>query len=121
MEIIDQPTETFYVTFGVQYTQENPHPLGFTGSGWLSIEAPDMEIARGIANGLLGQQYAFIYDAESFFSDPRQVEQWYPDGELLRLMWVSRGLVDNLFDAAREGTQWPAHNVVEDSKKEFGG
>lgn len=87
--------ESFYVTFGVQYTG-NPetgetHPLGFTKDNYVVIEAPSMEIARGIAAGIFGDKYAFIYDWANFMGDGTY-ERWYAanlNAHALTIKWVA--------------------------------
>jgi hypothetical protein len=86
--------EGYYVTFGVQYTSDEStgevHPLGFTKDNYVVIEAPSMEIARGIAAGIFGDKYAFIYDWPNFMGDGTY-DRWYagnPEAHALTIKWV---------------------------------
>lgn len=78
----------FYVTFGLKYRPHPEpgaptHPLGMNGSGWATIEAPNVDVARGIALAVFDTDFAFLYD------EPRSLEM-YPEGELLRIEWNRR-------------------------------
>lgn len=84
-------TEEFFVTFGVQYTLDpergERHPMGMHKDGYAVIVAPTYETARGIANAVFGDKYAFMYDSDEF----RVLrERWYPsqDAELMRIGWT---------------------------------
>lgn len=85
--------EEFYVTFGVQYTNDETtgeiHPLGMHGKGYAVIEAPDMETARAMAFAIFDNKYAFIYDWDNFMGDGT-FERWYStqEGPLLTIKWV---------------------------------
>lgn len=81
---ITAPTkvDTFYVTFGVKYGIDEEHPLGMTGDGYVAVEAPDYEAARGIAHALFRHQWAFVYDRTP-------TPALYPRGEVLRIAWVT--------------------------------
>jgi len=84
MEIHD-----YYVTFGVQYSGSpngTPHPLGMHKDGYAVIEAPDLEMARRIANAIFGDKYAFIYPKSEFIDDGTAAK-WHHAGELLRICW----------------------------------
>lgn len=72
----------FYVTFGVQYTEDPTegelHPLGMTKDNYVVIEAPDLRIAQRIANAIFGEKYAFIYPRSEFI-EGGMYERWYAD------------------------------------------
>ena len=87
--------EEFYVTFGVQYTNDPTngveHPLGMHKDGYAVIEAPNYAVAQQIANAIFDQAYAFLYDKSEFIDDGK-VGRWYLDEhgrprELLRIAW----------------------------------
>lgn len=86
--------QRFYVTFGVQYTKDpehgEQHPLGVTGDNYVIIEAPDEGLARGIANAIFGEKYAFIYD-EAHFIDDGSKDRWYAryDALAFSIAWVT--------------------------------
>lgn len=86
---------TYFVTFGVQYTG-NPdtgevHPLGVTKNNYVTIEAPDMEIARGIAHAIFARGYAFLYDEANFMFDGT-FERWYSHegAHAFAIKWVAQ-------------------------------
>jgi hypothetical protein len=90
---MERSIHEFYVTFGVQYTNDpltgEPHPLGMHKDGYAVIEAPDLATAQRIANAVFDQQYAFVYDWDDFMGDGT-FEKWYSDQEapLLTIKWV---------------------------------
>ena len=73
-----------YITFGVGYgtdpERHDIHPLGMTGKGYATIEAPTRAMARSIAFAIFGQQWAFDY------STPPSLHH-APLGEVLRISW----------------------------------
>lgn len=85
--------QNFYATFGVQYTLDpergEAHPLGMHKDGYALIQAPDLATARGIANAIFGDKYAFLYP-EADFLDDGTFDRWYNhEGSLLLLIkWV---------------------------------
>jgi hypothetical protein len=85
--------EPFYVTFGVRYSNDpdrgERHPLGFTKDNYIVIEAPDFAMAQRIAQAILGDKYAFIYDYADFMEDGT-FDRWYNhDGaHALTIKWA---------------------------------
>lgn len=77
-----EPGMNVYVTFGSRYRYER-HPLEHWvhPDGWLRIVAPSLHLARARVFDLLGANWAFDYDDESFMRDDEGVE-FYPLGEL---------------------------------------
>ena len=78
--------EEFYFTFGVQY-RTNPHPSVVDGvrpdpDGWWTIVAPDEDAARAKMNELVGERWAFCYQASL---DSFGKLDYYPKGEMLRI------------------------------------
>lgn len=88
-----QKIEPFYVTFGVQYSNDpdrgERHPLGFTKDNYIVIEAPDFAMAQRIAQAILGIKYAFIYDYKDFMEDGT-FDRWYnhDDAHALTIKWA---------------------------------
>ncbi len=80
-ECLGVTTRLYYVTFGVQYRQEE-HPTmpGVDPDGYFTIEAPNATIARRIANALFDQHWAFMYH------EPQ--DHQCPLGELGRVVLV---------------------------------
>ncbi len=73
----------FFVTFGQQYAKE-PHP-SFPSAhpdGWVVVEAPDWDSARGIIVEELGIHWSGLYGKEYFMTDASRL---YPKGELGRI------------------------------------
>lgn len=76
----------FYVTFGVQYSQD-PHPVlpkeVVNPNGYLVIEGEGIEIgtARALASALTDNAYAFIYPwPEPGSEEDSKMRHYYPDG-----------------------------------------
>jgi hypothetical protein len=89
---MDAEIHEYYVTFGVQFSKHpgaDVHPLGMVKDGYAVIEAPDMDVARKIANAIFGTLYAFIRDKEEFI-DGGIAARWHHDGELMRIAWVGK-------------------------------
>lgn len=85
--------ESYYVTFGVQYTNDETtgevHPLGMHKDGYALIEAPDMETARAMAFAIFDEKYAFIYDWNHFFGDGTYNKWYWTQAEpLLTIRWI---------------------------------
>lgn len=80
---ITETLETFYVTFGSQYSIE-AHPFWEKAhpEGYLRILAPDELSARAMAFGLLDQRWSMIYTEAEFNVDGEEAQRWYPRGEL---------------------------------------
>lgn len=53
----------YYFTFGQKYRDE-PHPLGISPDGWVTIMAPDENAARAKMVELCGNRWATSYDTE---------------------------------------------------------
>lgn len=79
---VEQPDlQPWFVTFGVQYSYQ-PHPSGETWihpDGWLEIYAPDENTARLMAQQIVGNAWAFIYDRHTLRLS------FFPRGPLARL------------------------------------
>jgi hypothetical protein len=98
-ETASPPLFELYITFGQKYapegstdwlySEENRHPLGMHRDGYAVIEAPNYAIARGIANAVFGQQFAFDYPADNWDAEQNAQMGWYTAGELLRIEWVN--------------------------------
>lgn len=75
----------FRVTFGTAHNEDHAAlNLGVLSEGWVTIEAPNEEIARGIALGIFGPKWAFLYEKDEFHP------HHYTQGELLRLAWTTK-------------------------------
>jgi hypothetical protein len=80
-----EETETFYITFGSQYTERNvQHPQGMSTVGYFVIEAPDEMVARAIAFAIFDTRWSMIYTHADFWHNREETERWYPAGELGR-------------------------------------
>lgn len=55
-----------YMTVGVQYTQEDPHPIGMVHNQWVTIVCEDYEMARQIASSITDNHYSVLYDDSNF-------------------------------------------------------
>ena len=69
--------QTFYVTMGVQYRNENHPDLTFAQAnpdGYLIVRAVNERYARDILGAVIGNRYAFLYTEAEF--DP----SWHPLG-----------------------------------------
>lgn len=85
----EQPAPTlkeFYFTFGVQYRHvlHPVFPSAQLTDGYITVEAPSENQARGMMWGLCGNRWAFVYP-----TPPSPVFQ--PLGELGRISW--QGLI----------------------------
>ena len=83
----------YFVTFGVQYTGNEQtgeiHPYGVTHRNYVTIEAPSLAIAQGMAGAMFGTQYAFVYDREHFIDDGTKNKYYRrPDSEAFKIAWV---------------------------------
>lgn len=91
--------ETF-ITFGVQYgtdpEKSEIHPLGMHRDGYAVIEAPDRDTALRIANAVFGHQWSFDYSYEDFMQGESPVARFHPDGELLRISWLTQEHIKEL-------------------------
>lgn len=57
----------YFVTFGSQYTKDNPHPiLGLTKDDYMFVAAPTEEMARAMVHGLTEGQWSMIYTNEEW-------------------------------------------------------
>lgn len=85
--------ESFYVTFGVQYTGSavtgEVHPLGMTKDNYVVIEAPNYDIAHRIAGAIFGQEWSRLYNWNEFMGDGT-FERWYnkPGAHALTIKWI---------------------------------
>lgn len=65
--------ETWFVSIGVEYTRDNPHPniSGMTSDDWIEVvlpsEAPEKsDLVRQVAFAVLGDKWAFHYSPDGF-------------------------------------------------------
>ncbi|QGZ16771.1 hypothetical protein PBI_DEWDROP_124 [Microbacterium phage Dewdrop] len=120
----------YAITFGVQYKpfsefmhEDEKHPLGMHGNGYAVIEAPDREMARGIAFAIFGKQWSFDYELAEILGDERK-QQFYPDGELLRIAWQTPEMVKRILDEVERITEGlpsrdPLYETAQGERTEF--
>jgi hypothetical protein len=71
-----EETETFYITFGSQYTERNvQHPQGMSTVGYFVIEAPDEMVARAIAFAIFDTRWSMIYTHADFWHNREETER----------------------------------------------
>lgn len=57
----------YFITFGSQYTKDNPHPiLGLTKDDYMFVSAPTEAMARAMVAGLTEDQWSMIYTVEEW-------------------------------------------------------
>lgn len=57
--------KTFYITFGVQYTDFYPHPNGGHRDGWFEIKATnELEAREKAFASPIGRQWSMMYDKQ---------------------------------------------------------
>lgn len=67
----------FFVTFGMQYPREQHPSWPYAHhDGWLRVEAPSYDAARGLVVARLGTAWSMLYTASEH--EP----EYYPRGEL---------------------------------------
>lgn len=72
------------ITFGVQYRQDNPHPVfdWVHPDGYVVIEAANEEQARAFAYAIFGDHWSFDYDLAEFEGPEGPAEKFHPKGRL---------------------------------------
>lgn len=86
-------SEFYYVTFGAKYAHES-HSSGLpiTDKSFLKIEATDEDHARRLVQEVIGGEWAFIYDPESFAPQVARHDLVEVDTELVDALRMARVL-----------------------------
>lgn len=100
---IPESVQSFVMTVGIKYKHGDhgpQHPLGLHGDGYTIIEAPNYDIAHGIAVAITGREFAFLYSPSVETED--MLRKWHHTGEELRVSWLRPGAMSALASVERE-------------------
>lgn len=111
------------ITFGPE--QDHPDIAERIQEGYVVIEAPTREIARGIADAIFGARlWSFDYDLDDVdWESDNARKGYYPAGELLRIAWLGFNqqkaiaiAIDDTYEAADGGSNDEEIQALQDAR-----